>query len=126
MSQANQPRGGVARFSMRAIAMIIGLVGAALALAILLLYTVFTVLATVAGIPNDTVHFFWGLFIILLGAVGAFMAPVWPVVAAICLIVAGIAFFFIVGWWALIASPFFLVAGLMTFSNQRVDLPAGG
>jgi hypothetical protein len=31
--------------------------------------------------------------------------------------------FFVVGWWALIVSPFFLVAAALTFSNRRVDIP---
>lgn len=125
MAQANPSGGGgLARFSMRFIAMIVGLVGVALALVILLLYTVFSVLGTVAGIPNDSVHFLWGVLLILLGVVGSLLAPILPIVAAVCLIVAGVGFFFVVGWWALIASPVLLIAGLLTFSNKRVNLPA--
>ena len=118
-----QMRSGVARFSLRAIAMIVGLIGAVLVLIINILYNLLNLLGSIAGISNDSGHFVLGLFIALLGAVGAFLAPILPVVAAIILLVAGVAFFFAVGWWALIASPFLIVAGLMTFSNKRVNLP---
>jgi hypothetical protein len=88
-----------------------------------LLYTVFKALGTVAGVTNDSAHFFWGLFVVLFGAVGAFLAPILPLVAAIMLLLAAIALFFIVGWWALIASPCFIIAALLTFSNKRVNVP---
>ncbi|HEX8035436.1 MAG TPA: hypothetical protein VF510_16385, partial [Ktedonobacterales bacterium] len=118
--------GGLARFSLRAIATIIGLVGAVLALVVVLLYNVFNALGKVAGVTNDTAHFFWGLFIVLFAAVGAFLAPILPILAAIMLLVAGIALFFVVGWWALIASPLFIIAALLTFSNKRVNVPGAG
>ena len=124
MAQANPGRsGGVARFSMRVIAMIVGLIGAALALAIVLLYSVFHVLAEVSGMAHDTVHLFWGLFLVLLAAVGAFLATPLPIASAIMLFVAGVGLFFVVGWWAVIAAPFLLVAAAMTFSNKRIEVP---
>jgi hypothetical protein len=33
--------------------------------------------------------------------------------------VAGIAFFFIAGWWALLASPFLLIAALLAYRVQQ-------
>jgi hypothetical protein len=124
MAQANaggESRAG--RFALRTVALIIGLVGAALALVIVLLYTIFGVLGKVAGVSSDTIHFFWGLFVILMAVTGSLLAPVLPIVAAVLLVVAGIALFFIVGWWALIASPCLFVAAALTFSNRRVDIP---
>lgn len=124
MSQADQTTGGgLARFSLRTIAMIVGLIGALLALVINIFYSLLHTLGEIAGISSDTTHFFYGLFVVLVGAVGAFLAPILPIVSAIMLAAAGVAFFFIVGWWALIASPFFLVAAALTFSNRRVNLP---
>jgi hypothetical protein len=123
MSQAQSGGGRMVRFSLRTIALIVGLIGAILALVINILYNVFNVLGVVAGVTNDSGHFLLGLFVALVGAVGAFLAPILPIVAAIMLLAAGVAFFFAVGWWAMIASPFLLVAGIMTFSNRRVSLP---
>jgi hypothetical protein len=123
MAQANENTGGVARFTMRTIAMIIGLVGTALALAINILYSLFHVLGQIAGIASDSAHFFYGLIVVLVALGGSFLTLFSPILAAIMLLAAGIAFFFVVGWWAFFASPFLLVAGFLTFSNRRVHIP---
>jgi MFS-type transporter involved in bile tolerance (Atg22 family) len=41
-------------------------------------------------------------------------------VGVVLLAVAGIAFFFIAGWWALLASPFLLIAALLAYRSSRV------
>ena len=123
MAQANENRGGLARFTLRTIALIVGLIGAIIALVINILYSLVHVLGLVAGIANDSTHFFWGIFVILVAAVGSFLAPILPLAAGLMLLGAGIAFFFIVGWWALFASPFLFVAALLTISNRRVSIP---
>jgi hypothetical protein len=123
VAQVNENRGDVARFTFRTIASIVGLIGAIIALVIDILYSLTHLLGRVAGVTDDPTHFWWGLFVILVGTVGAFLAPILPILSAIMLLGAGIAFFFIVGWWAAIASPFFIVAALMTFSNRRVNVP---
>ena len=123
MAQANESRGGVGRFTLRTIALIIGIVGTVIAFIINILYSLAHVLGRVAGIAADPTHFWWGLLVVLLALVGSFLAPILPIVAAILLVGTGIAFFFIVGWWAVIASPFLFVAALMTFSNRRVRVP---
>lgn len=127
MSQASggsEHRAG--RFALRTIALIVGLIGAILALVINILYSLFHLLGRVTGMPNDSAHFLYGLVVVLVGAVGAFLAPVLPPVAAGMLVVACVALFFVVGPWALIASPFFLVAAFLTFSNRQVDIPGTG
>ena len=112
------------RFAMRTIALIVGLVAAFVALVINILYSLLHLLARATGQPAaDGAHFLYGLLVVLLGAVGAFLAPVLPPLAAVLLVVAAVALFFVAGWWALIVSPFFLVAALLTFSNRRVDIP---
>jgi hypothetical protein len=119
-------RGGVARLTFRTIATIVGLIGAVVALVVTILYTLAHVLGRIAGVNTDHSHFWWGLLVILIGAVGAFTAPLLPIPSAIMLLGAGVAFFFIVGWWALIASPFLIVAGLLAFSNRRVNVAGAG
>jgi hypothetical protein len=39
----------------------------------------------------------------------------------VLLLVAGIAFFFIAGWWALLASPFLLIAAALAYSHGRAQ-----
>jgi hypothetical protein len=123
MAHANESGGGVGRFALRTIALIIGIVGTVIAFIINILYSLLHVLGEVAGVASDPTHFWWGLLVVLLALVGSFLAPILPVVAAVLLVGTGIAFFFIVGWWAVIASPFLFVAALMTFSNRRVRVP---
>lgn len=123
MAQANQNRGGLARFTFRTIALIVGVIGAIIALVINILYSLTHVLGRAAGIATDSTHFFWGIFVILVATVGAFLAPILPLASGLMLLGAGIAFFFIAGWWALFASPFLFVAALLTISNRRVSIP---
>ena len=123
MAQANENTGKVARFTMRTIAMIVGLIGTVLALIIDILYSLVHVLGKVAGMANDSTHFFYGLIVVLVALGGSFLTVISPIIAAIMLLGAGIAFFFIVGWWAIIASVFLFVAALLTISNRRVNIP---
>ncbi|HEY7125489.1 MAG TPA: hypothetical protein VH540_16155 [Ktedonobacterales bacterium] len=123
MAQANEDTGKLGRFTMRTIAMIVGLIGTALALIIDILYSLVHVLGRVAGMSDDTTHFFYGLIVVLVALGGSFLTVISPIVASIMLLAAGIAFFFIVGWWAIIASVFLFVAALLTFSNRRVNIP---
>ncbi len=124
MAQARESKGGVARFTMRTIAMIVGLIGVVIALIVNILYSLIHVLGRVAGITNDSTHFFYGLLVVLVALCGSFLAPVLPILAEIMLVAAGIGFFFVVGWWAFLASPFLIVAAILTFSNRPVKIPS--
>jgi hypothetical protein len=104
---------------MRIAALLIGLLGVVIAFVINLLYSFLHVLGRVTGITNDQSHFFWGLFVILIGFVGSLFALFIPTVGVVLLAVAGIAFFFIAGWWALLASPFLLVAAFLAYRYSR-------
>lgn len=124
MAQAQPNEGStLERLTFRTIALIVGLIGTVLAFIVNLLYSLFHVLGRVSGISNDPSHFWWGLLVVLLALIGSFLAPVFAIGAAILLLGTGIAFFFIVGWWAVIASPFLIVAAILTFSNRRVRVP---
>ncbi len=109
------------QFTMRTLALIIGLLGVVLAFLINLLYSSLHVLGRITGITSDQSHFFWGLIVIFIGLVGSLFALFIPTVGVVLLLVAGIAFFFIAGWWALLASPFLLIAAFLAFrySMQR-------
>jgi len=104
---------------MRILTMIIGLIGVVIAFFVNIFYSFFHVLGRVSGITNDQSHFFWGLFVILIGLVGSIFALFSPIVAMVLLLISGIAFFFIAGWWALLASPFLLVAAFLAYRSSR-------
>ena len=103
----------------RILALICGLIGVVVAFIINLLYSSLHVLGRVAGITNDQTHFFWGLFVILIGLVGSVLAMFIPIAGAVLLLIAGIAFFFIAGWWALLASPFLLIGAVLAYNVSR-------
>ncbi len=103
----------------RVFALILGLIGVVIAFTINLLYSSLHVLGRVAGITDDQTHFFWGLFVVLIALVGSILAMFIPITGAVLLLIAGIAFFFIAGWWALLASPFLLVAAVLAYNVSR-------
>jgi len=109
------------QISMRLLAMITGLVGVIIAFVINILYSFFHALSRVVGIPTSQSHFFYGLLVVVIGLVGSLLAMFIPIAGAVLLVVSGIAFFFIAGWWALLASPFLLVAAALAFSHTRVQ-----
>ena len=109
------------QITLRMLAMIVGLVGVVLAFIVNLLYCSLHVLGRVAGITSSPSHFFFGLLVVLIGLIGSVLALFAPIVGAVLLAVAGIAFFFIAGWWALLASPFLLIAAVLAYKHSRVQ-----
>ena|SRR5947209_20583202 len=109
------------QFSMRTLALIIGLLGVVVAFIINLLYSSLHVLGRISGIMSDQTHFFWGLIVIFIGLIGSLFALFIPSVGVVLLVIAGIAFFFIAGWWALLASPFLLIAALLAYRHSRAQ-----
>jgi hypothetical protein len=116
----------VVQFSMRILAMVTGFVGVVVAFIVNLLYSSLHVLGRVAGITSNPSHFFFGLLVILIGLIGSVLAVFAPIVGAVLLAVAGIAFFFIAGWWALFASPFLLIGAVLAFQHSRAQQQAPG
>lgn len=107
------------RLTLRVVAMGVGIFGAVVAFVINALYSSAHVLGRVAGITANSSHFFWGLLVAVVGLVGAVLAPISAEMGAILMLVAGIALFFIVGWWALLASPFLFVAAGIAYWGRR-------
>jgi hypothetical protein len=107
------------QLSIRMLALIVGLFGVIVAFCINLLYSFLHFLSRVAGVTSDQPHFFWGLLVIFIGLVGSLFALFIPTVGVVLLVVAGITFFFIAGWWALLASPLLLIAAFLAFRYSR-------
>jgi len=114
-------RRSMMQFTMRTLAMITGLIGVVVAFVINILYSTFHVLGRVTGITSNQSHFFFGLLVVLIGFIGSLMVLFTPIVGAVLLAVAGVAFFFIAGWWALLASPFLLIAAVLAYKHSRVQ-----
>jgi tetrahydromethanopterin S-methyltransferase subunit E len=110
---------------MRILALILGIVGVVIAFIINLLYSSLHTLGRISGISNDQTHFFWGLIVTFIGLIGSLFALFFPSGAVVLLLVAGIAFFFIAGWWALLASPFLLIAAFLAYRSSKVQRQVG-
>jgi hypothetical protein len=105
------------------LAMVLGVLGAVAAVFIALLYDLAHRLAMVAGVAQDAPHLYLGFGVGLAGLVGACLIAIFPRVAAVLLVGAGIVFFVDVGWWALLASPFLVAAAILAVSKHRGDQP---
>jgi hypothetical protein len=95
----------------RSVVFLLGIIGAADALAINTIYSTIKRIARAVGLSLDATHGFLGLGLAILGFLGACVMLKWPIVGGVMLLIAGIGFFFVVGWWALLASPQLLLAG---------------
>jgi hypothetical protein len=108
------------RILARLTALILGVVGA---IAALLINTVYSTNRHVNNLffnGTSTSHGFIGLLLVFVGLVGAVIAPVFALPGAVLLAIAGIGFFFVVGWWALlVASPLLLIAAALAFNTAR-------
>jgi hypothetical protein len=98
----------------------IGVCGAVIGFILTLLYAAFHTLGRIAGITNDSSHLFIGLLLSLAAFVGALVCIINPVLGAVLLVVAAIGFFFTMGWWALLAAPFLLLAAFMAYRQREV------
>lgn len=103
----------------RTMAMIIGIAGAVIAFVINLLYSSLHLIGRIAGISDNQTHFFWGILVALIGVAGSMLTLFMPTVGTVLLLIAGVAFVFIAGWWALLASPFLLAAAFLAYRYSR-------
>jgi hypothetical protein len=106
------------QFTLRIIGMIVGFVAAMIMLLVDILYSLTHVLARATGISADSSHFWWGLLITIVGFVGALLAPFSWGASVLMMLVATVAFFFVVGFWAIIPAIFFVVAMLLVYRDR--------
>ena len=109
------------RLSLRTLALILGLIGALVGFIVSMFYSLFHVLGRVAGITADSSHFFIGLGLTIVAVVGALLAPISGIVAALLMLAAVVGFAFIVGWWAILPAIFLVPAIVLAFSNRALQ-----
>lgn len=115
------------RTALRIAATIIGIIGAIDGLVINFVVSAFKRAQEILGGTADPSHGFIGLFICLVGLAAALIVLRSPLVGGVLLILAGIAFFFVVHWWALLASPQLIVGGavaLIDWNASRAGRPS--
>jgi len=112
------------RFSARAIGMILGFCGAAVAFVINMLYSLFHTMGEIAGITQDQSHFFIGTGLAILAAIGAFLALGSGQIGAVLMLLSLVGFAFIIGWWTIVPALFLLPAAGLAFAGRRPEQPA--
>ncbi|WIG58545.1 MAG: hypothetical protein OJF49_001291 [Ktedonobacterales bacterium] len=112
------------RLGLRTLGMISGLVGTGIALILDILYSLAHVLGRVTNISNDTGHLWWGLLFVIVALVGSLAGLVNATVGALLLVIAAIAFFFVIGPWALLTSPFMLLGAVLIYAGRGERMQA--
>jgi hypothetical protein len=94
-------------------ALILGLIGVVVGL-------IANFVGTVHGYATDVTHHgFIGILLLLVGLFGSIIAMFTPIFAAILLLIAGLGFFYVLGWGALFVAPFFIVAAVLAYIDRR-------
>lgn len=106
------------QLALRLIGMIIGFGAAVIMLIVNILYSLSHVLGRMAGITADSSHFWLGLLVTIVGFVGALLAPFSWGASVLLMLVATVAFFFLVGWWAIIPAIFFVISMLLVYRDR--------
>lgn len=104
----------------RILALILGLVGCAIAFVVNISYSAFH---RAVGILGDATlsrtHGFIGFGLIVVGVIGSLVALFQPILAAILLLIAGIGLFFVVKGFALFSILFFVLAAVFAFLGRH-------
>ncbi|MBO0707662.1 MAG: hypothetical protein J2P44_04800 [Candidatus Dormibacteraeota bacterium] len=104
----------------RILALILGLVGCAIAFIVDISYSTFHRAVGMLGDANlDRTHGFIGFGLVLVGLVGSILALFSPIAAAILLLIAGIGLFFVVKGFAVFSILFFVLAAVFAFLGRH-------
>jgi hypothetical protein len=106
------------KLALRTVGMILGLLASALVLIIDILYSLTNTLVKASGHTGVDSHFFIGLLVTLIGVVGSFLADPLPTASVVLMLIAAVAFFFLVGAWAIIPGIIFLIAIAIVFFDR--------
>jgi len=106
------------KFALRTVALIIGVVGFLVGLVVNFAYSTFHFIGDMMGADVRQSHGVIGFLVLVVGLIGALIAPFSATVSAVVMLVVAIALFFILHWAALLVSPFFIVAAILVFLDR--------
>lgn len=104
--------------ALRTVGAVVGVVAAAVMLTLNVLYSLSHTIARLAGFAPNQSHFFIGLLVTLIGLFGAIVAPLMPTISVALMVIATVAFFFVVGAWAIIPGVLFVIAIAIVFADR--------
>lgn len=106
------------KLALRTLALVIGLVGFVWGVIVNFAYSAIRFMRDMAGADVPQSHGILGFFILVVGLIGAVLAPFSAIPAAVLMLLAGIALFFILHWAALLVSPIFFIAAILAFLDR--------
>lgn len=112
------------RTALRIAALVLGIVGAFDALVVNIAVSALKVFGRLVGMTTET-HGVIGILVVIVAIIGALLVLRYPLVGGVLLLIAGIAFFFVAHWWALLASPQLLIAGLLGVAERSEPVHTG-
>ena len=104
----------------RTLAMIVGIVGAIVALLV-------TIISVVGGhidkainpAAQGSTHGFIGTLCFIVGLIGALIAIPFPSAAALLMVVAGLAMIYVAGWGAIIGAPLLIIGAILAYLDRK-------
>ena len=106
------------KLALRTVALIIGVVGFLVGLVVNFAYSTFHFVGDLMGADVRQSHGVIGFLVLVVGLIGALIAPFSATVSAVVMLVVAIALFFILHWAALLVSPFFIAAAILVFLDR--------
>ena len=110
---------GILREFGRITAMIIGLIGSAIALIIVLAWEAFHLTSVlVGGTADSSSRTGWGLLLVGIAALASILALFLDRISSILFLIAGIGLFWVISGWAVIPLIFFLIAAFFAWLDR--------
>ncbi|HEX3271008.1 MAG TPA: hypothetical protein VHR15_10200 [Ktedonobacterales bacterium] len=110
---------GILREFGRITAMIIGLIGSAIALVIVLAWEAFHLTSVlVGGTTDSSSRTGWGLLLVGIAALASILALFLDRISSILFLIAGIGLFWVISGWAVIPLIFFLIAAFFAWLDR--------
>jgi hypothetical protein len=106
------------RIVSRLAVLVLAIIGVINGIVVNVLVTVINAASKMLGGTGDPSKGLIGALLLLLALVGGFVALRFQVAGGVMLVIAGIGFFFIVHWWALLVSPSWLVGGALAIAEN--------
>lgn len=106
------------RLALRTLALIIGVIGFIWGLVVNFAYSTFHFIGDMMGRDVRATHGVIGFVVLVIGLIGALIAPFSAVVSAVVMLLVGIALFFVLHWAAILVSPIFFIAAILAFLDR--------
>lgn len=106
------------KLALRTLALVIGVIGFIIGVIVNFAFSAIRFIRDMAGAGVPPSHGVLGFLVLVVGLIGSLLAPFSAVPAAVLLLLAGIAMFFIIHWAALLVSPFFIVAAILAYLDR--------